>query len=142
MVGDETDNLPREAAPPLRYTAIQTIDAWSLKLGAIWYPRPKATWRPYVGGGIGVSFRDWELREQTIEDRVDPDSGQTLPVVIDEERSTDRDTTGIAWASVGVELELSRSWSLFAEGQYDIESDFHNVDRGGCSAFGGIRWRF
>jgi hypothetical protein len=132
MGADEEGDLPRLDAPPLDYTATQTVDSWALKFGAIWFPWPQAAWRPYIGAGTGVSFRDWELREQTIEDHV----------VIEETRTTDRGIEWIGWTSLGLEVVLSNSWSLTVEGQYYVESDFHDVDMGGFSAFGGIRWRF
>lgn len=100
--------------------------------GVLWFPWPEATLRPYIGGGAGQSFRDWELRETTAQNQV----------VISESRETDRDTAFVAYGTVGIEAVLSKSWALTTEVQYSTQDDFHGVDLDGVSVFGGIRWRF
>jgi hypothetical protein len=123
--------LREETASAVRIVS-QGVDSRAIKGGLTWYPFPEATIRPYVAGGGGISFREWDFFDRTIESQR----------IVAETTASDRGTSWVSWASIGAEWALSESWFLMAEFQYDWAPDFHGQDMQGLAFFAGLRWRF
>jgi len=133
--------------PILHDTRLQmmplTVDLRFLPAGRYRLRGPRQVRQPvfYVGGGIGVTY--WEYEE--VGDFVD---------FTDDSIFFDRFTdTGVAFeahALTGLELPFGRTWSLLFEGRYSWVDDepggdfsgLGTLDLGGFAAYVGGSWRF
>lgn len=120
-----------------------TLDVTSLTAGLVFDFAPNAVVNPYVG--VGGGLYSWELTE----------SGRFIDFAspgLDIFRATFRDEgEAFGWyGQAGLEVPLSASWSLFAEGRWHDADDelsgefegFGDLDLSGRELSAGATWTF